>query len=86
MAEILEAARTQVARTVNTAMVYAYWLVGREIVEVQQHGSARAGNGDELVRALARRLRSKFGRRIQLRIREAHEAVLPHVPGRLGAG
>ena len=29
VAQILEAARGQVARTVNTAMVHAYWLVGR---------------------------------------------------------
>jgi len=62
VAEILEAARGQVARTVNTAMVHAYWLVGREIVEVEQRGQARAGYGDELVRALARRLSKQFGR------------------------
>jgi hypothetical protein len=60
--EILEAARSQIARTVNTAMVHAYWLVGREIVEVQQRGQARAGYGDELVRALARRLSDQYGR------------------------
>ena len=62
VAEILEAARSQVARSVNTAMVHAYWLVGREIVEVEQSGQARAGYGDELVRALARRLSDQFGR------------------------
>ena len=43
-------------------MVHAYWLVGREIVEVEQRGQARAGYGDELVRALARRLSDQFGR------------------------
>jgi hypothetical protein len=32
VAQILEQARGQVARTINTAMVQAYWLVGREIV------------------------------------------------------
>jgi len=31
--QILEQARGQVARTVNTAMVQAYWQIGREIVE-----------------------------------------------------
>jgi hypothetical protein len=35
VAQILEQARGQVARTVNTAMVQAYWLIGREIVEVE---------------------------------------------------
>jgi predicted nuclease of restriction endonuclease-like (RecB) superfamily len=60
--EIVQAARSQISRTVNTAMVQAYWLVGREIVEVQQRGHARAGYGEELVRGIAHRLREQFGR------------------------
>ncbi|HEY3452344.1 MAG TPA: hypothetical protein VGK67_38725 [Myxococcales bacterium] len=32
VAEILEAARAGAARSVNVAMVRAYWLIGREIV------------------------------------------------------
>jgi hypothetical protein len=36
IAAILDEARSRVARTVNTAMVHAYWLVGREIVEVER--------------------------------------------------
>jgi predicted nuclease of restriction endonuclease-like (RecB) superfamily len=62
VADILHAARSQVERTVNTTMVHAYWIVGREIVEVQQRGQARAGYGDELVRTLADRLSQQFGR------------------------
>ena len=46
VAQILEEARGQVARSVNTAMVQAYWLVGREIVEVDQSGEERASYGD----------------------------------------
>ena len=42
VAAILEDARSRVARTVNTAMVHAYWLIGREIVEVEQQGRERA--------------------------------------------
>jgi hypothetical protein len=38
--EILEGARRHVSRSVNTAMVRAYWLIGREIVEVEQRGWA----------------------------------------------
>ena len=30
---ILQEARSHVSRTVNSAMVVAYWLIGREIVE-----------------------------------------------------
>ena len=36
VAEILDAARTLVSRSVNTTMVQAYWLIGRNIVEVEQ--------------------------------------------------
>ena len=36
IAAIIEAARSQVSRSVNTSMVHAYWFTGREIVEVEQ--------------------------------------------------
>jgi predicted nuclease of restriction endonuclease-like (RecB) superfamily len=62
VAEILEQARGQVARTVNTAMVQAYWLIGREIVEVEQAGEQRAGYGDEVMTLLSGRLRVHFGK------------------------
>ena len=60
--EIIEQARATAARSVNTAMVRAYWLVGREVVEEEQKGSARAGYGDELIDRLSARLRAEFGR------------------------
>jgi len=40
VAGIIEAARERVARSVNTAMVHAYWHIGREIVEVEQEGKS----------------------------------------------
>jgi len=39
---ILEQARGQVFRAVNMQMVLSYWLIGREIVESMQGGTARA--------------------------------------------
>lgn len=62
IARIIEEARTLISRTVNTAMVHAYWLIGREIVEVEQQGRARAGYGDELIKQLAGKLTQQFGR------------------------
>src|SRR5262249_17953851 len=59
---ILEDARHHVSRSVNTAMVHAYWQIGREIVEGEQRGRQRAGYGDRLVEALATRLSARFGR------------------------
>ena len=61
IATILDESRSRVARTVNTAMVHAYWLVGREIVEVQQHGKNRAAYGDGLMKRVATRLAARFG-------------------------
>jgi predicted nuclease of restriction endonuclease-like (RecB) superfamily len=66
IAAILDDARSRVARTVNTAMVHAYWFVGREIVEVEQQGQARAGYGDELLKKLAAKLGQRFGKGFNL--------------------
>jgi len=60
--DIIHASRQHVARSVNTAMIQAYWLIGHDIVEVEQHGKARAGYGDELIAGLAKHLRSEVGK------------------------
>ena len=44
---ILEQARTNVVRTVNSQMVIAYWLIGREIVEEEQQGQDRTESGGQ---------------------------------------
>lgn len=62
IARIIDSARTHVARSVNTAMVHAYWLIGREIVEVEQAGEARAGYGEQVLERLAARLTKGFGK------------------------
>jgi hypothetical protein len=36
-------------------MVQAYWLIGREIVEIEQQGKKRAGYGDRIIQGLAAR-------------------------------
>jgi predicted nuclease of restriction endonuclease-like (RecB) superfamily len=58
---IIEAARTNVARSVNIAQVVANWLIGREIVEEEQWGHARAGYGERLLRTLSKKLTAKYG-------------------------
>jgi predicted nuclease of restriction endonuclease-like (RecB) superfamily len=62
VARILEQARGQVARTVNTTMVQAYWQVGREIAEDEQAGEQPASDGDENIKHLAARLKGPFGK------------------------
>ncbi len=59
---ILEGARNHVARTVNSAMVVAYWLIGREIVEEEQKGQKRADYGKAVIEDLSRRLTRRYGK------------------------
>jgi predicted nuclease of restriction endonuclease-like (RecB) superfamily len=58
---ILESARVNVARSVNSTQVVSNWLIGREIVEEEQAGKRRADYGVELLRELAARLKADFG-------------------------
>lgn len=53
IAAILDESRSRVARSINTAMVHAYWHIGREIVEVERHGAERAGYGEGLMMRMA---------------------------------
>ncbi len=59
---ILEDARRHVARTVNNAMVVAYWLIGREIVQELQGGADKAEYGKQVIAYLSRRLTERYGR------------------------
>lgn len=64
--EILDAARSNVARSVNTEMVRSYWLIGQAIVEDEQQGEERAGYGEQVIQSLSARLKAEglkgFGR------------------------
>jgi hypothetical protein len=66
IATILDSSRSRVARTINTEMVHAYWLIGREIVEVEQRGRERAGYGEALMKGVATRLANQFGKGFSL--------------------
>ena len=57
---ILAKARATVYVAANTAMVEAYWNVGRLIVQ-KQGGSSRASYGNGLIDALAKKLTVEFG-------------------------
>ena len=61
IAEILHAARKEVANAANVAMVQAYWQIGRTIVEEEQQGQHRAEYGANLMAYLAVKLTGEFG-------------------------
>lgn len=60
--KIIENARNNIARAVNTEMVAAYWHIGREIVEEEQKGKSRAEYGSRLLASLSEHLSDEFGR------------------------
>lgn len=67
VADILDQARGNVVRAVNTQMVLAYWLIGREIVQALQGGEERAACGKSIVTGLSQRLTQRYGRAILLK-------------------
>ena len=62
VAAILEEARGNVVRAVNSNMVIAYWLIGREIVQELQGGEERAAYGKKVIEDLSARLNERYGR------------------------
>lgn len=59
---ILADARRAAYTAVNSAMVAAYWQIGRRIVEEEQGGGAKAKYGDRLLPELSRTLTAEFGK------------------------
>ncbi len=59
--QIVESARAGAARSVNTAQVASNWMIGREIVEEEQSGQARAGYGKKIIEALSRKMTRSYG-------------------------
>ena len=60
--DIIESARLNVFRVVNSTMVYTYWEIGRVIVEEEQKGKERAEYGLNLLKMLSIKLTKEFGR------------------------
>lgn len=46
----------------NSAMVEAYWQIGKCIVEYEQNGQIRAGYGKSVIKELSKRLTQNFGK------------------------
>ncbi len=58
----IDEARQYIQRTIDTEMVKAYWLIGRDIVKEEQRGKKRAEYGSYLLNSLSDRLTKKYGR------------------------
>lgn len=58
---IIDAGRLAAYSSVNSAMIETYWLIGKRIVEEEQHGQDRAQYGQELIKTLAQELIREYG-------------------------
>jgi len=59
---ILSSARDKAYYAINSAMVEAYWQIGKRIVEEEQHGKERADYGTYIVKTLSKELTIEFGK------------------------
>ncbi len=62
ISEVLIQARASAWQAVNSAMVTAYWEIGKVIVEKEQAGKERARYGEGLINNLSERLSKEFGK------------------------
>ena len=60
--QIVTQARQKAYTAINSAMVEAYWQMGRRIVEQEQQGKDRADYGSQLLKSLSKELTAEFGK------------------------
>lgn len=60
--QLVTQTRQKAYAAINTAMVEAYWHIGRRIVEQEQNGRGRADYGARLLKSLAEELTAEFGK------------------------
>lgn len=58
----IDGARESVQRTVDTEMIKAYWLIGRDIIQEEQSGQLRAEYGRSILKQLSKKLQQRYQR------------------------
>ena len=81
--QIWESARTQAARSVNSALVQANWLIGQRIVEAEQGGKSRADYSRRLLKTLSEALEKDFGNGFSVSALQYMRAFYLSYPGLL---
>jgi predicted nuclease of restriction endonuclease-like (RecB) superfamily len=59
---LLQAGKQKAFQKVNTILVETYWNIGKQIIEFEQAGEERAEYGTEVLKALSKDLKIKFGK------------------------
>ncbi len=62
ISEVLKQSRASAWQAVNSAMITAYWEIGKVIVEKEQEGKDRGQYGENLIKNLSARLSKEFGK------------------------
>lgn len=65
--QILRRAQQNTYLSINKAMLEAYWLVGKRIVEEEQQGKSRATYGKAIIENLSKQLQEEFGKGFSVR-------------------
>lgn len=60
--QIITQARQKAYAAINSAMVEAYWQMGKRVVEQEQLGKDRADYGSQLLKSLSKELTAEFGK------------------------
>lgn len=60
--QILAQARQKSYQAINSAMVEAYWNIGKTIVLEEQNGNDRAGYGKAIIKTISQELTTEFGK------------------------
>jgi pantothenate kinase type III len=64
---IIQKAKRNAISAVNSAMVFAYWEIGKRIVEEEQNGAEKATYGKYILTNLAAHLSRDFGKNFDAR-------------------
>ncbi len=64
---ILDRARNHAYSAVNSAMVMAYWSIGKVIMEHEQNGAFRSEYGKGILKNLSEKLTAEYGKGFTVR-------------------
>lgn len=62
ISKYIDTARQRIQNSIDTEMVTAYWLIGKDIVIEEQNGGNRAEYGRHIIKELSKQLNLKYGK------------------------
>lgn len=83
--EVLTKARKNAKTAVNLSMVYAYYEIGKMIVEEEQHGDNRAAYGKYLLKSLSEYLIEQYGKGFSVtNLKQMRQFYLVYMTDKIG--